>query len=210
MSATIREQLRKAQFLETLTESAIHQLAKLVTPRSFEADSVLFKEGAQRRFMAILTSGSVAIEKSLNGRPVRLVTLGAGEAVGEGVLLDPAPHGTTARALQRTEAYVLSVEQLDTLVKEFPSLYAALISRAARSISHRLAATDATLVGRGRLLGVATRDRGLYALDVGAHHGALARILAAALFGLPRTFAGRCGIGQADCSSTIGSENEAR
>src|SRR6185436_19577987 len=32
-------------------------------------------------------------------------------------------------------------------------LYAALVGRAARSISQRLAATDATLVGRGRVLG---------------------------------------------------------
>ena len=55
--------------------------------------------------MAIIESGAVAIEKGQNARPVRLVTLGAGEAVGEGLLLDDSPHGTSARALQRTEAF---------------------------------------------------------------------------------------------------------
>ena len=39
------------------------------------------------------------------------------------------------------------------MLKEHPTLYAALVGRAARSIAQRLAATDATLVGRGRTLG---------------------------------------------------------
>src|SRR6478736_8930522 len=39
------------------------------------------------------------------------------------------------------------------MLKEYPALYAALVGRAARSISQRLAATDATLVGHGRTLG---------------------------------------------------------
>jgi aspartate ammonia-lyase len=153
MSATVRDQLRQAHFLEGVTETLLHQLAKLVQPKTFDTDAVLFEEGAPRRFMAILTTGAVAIEKHVNGRPHRLVTLGAGEAVGEGVLLDDSRHGTSARALQPTEAFLLSAEQLEGMIKDHPQLYAALVGRAARAISHRLAATDATLVGRGRTVG---------------------------------------------------------
>jgi aspartate ammonia-lyase len=153
MPASVREQLRQAHFLETVNESALHQLSKLVEPKRFETDALLFTEGAPRRFMAILASGAVAIEKSVNGSPVRLVTLGAGEAVGEGVLLDDAPHGTSARALQPTDAFILGTDKLDTMIKEHPQLFAALVGRAARAISRRLAATDATLVGRGRTMG---------------------------------------------------------
>jgi aspartate ammonia-lyase len=153
MSATVREQLRQARFLEGMTESALHQLAKLVVPRTFETDTIVFQEGAQRQFMAIIGSGAVAIEKSVNGKPVRLVTLGAGEAVGEGVLLDDSKHGTSARAVQNTDAFVLGGDQLQGMIKEHPALYAALVARAARTISQRLAATDATLVGRGRTVG---------------------------------------------------------
>jgi aspartate ammonia-lyase len=152
-ASALRDQLRQVQFLTGLTESALHQLSKLVQQTTYEADQVLFSEGAPRRFMAILISGAVSIEKSVNGRPVRLVTLGPGESVGEGVLLDDSAHGTTARALQRTESMVLTTEQIALMVKEHPAVYAALVARAARSISHRLAATDATLVGRGRTVG---------------------------------------------------------
>jgi aspartate ammonia-lyase len=152
-SLQVRDQLRSAQFLQGLTESALHQLSRIVTPVSYECDAVLFQEGAQRSFMAILVSGAVAIEKTVQGRPVRLVTLGVGEALGEGLLLDDSAHGTSARAVQRTEALVLTADQVTEMIKEFPALYAALVGRAARAISRRLAATDATLVGRGRTLG---------------------------------------------------------
>src|SRR6185437_14019944 len=151
--ATTRDRLRQAQFLEGVTDSALHQLAHLVTPVAYECDELLFEEGSKREFLAIIIAGAVAIEKGRNGRPVRLVTLGPGEAVGEGLLLDELPHGTSARAVQRTEAFTLTAQQIRDLVKDAPTVYAALVGRAARSISQRLAATDATLVGRGRTLG---------------------------------------------------------
>ena len=124
-SPTTRDQLRQAQFLEGLTESALHQLSRLVAPRMYECDAMLFEEGAPRTFLAILGSGAIAIEKTVQGRPVRLVTLGAGEAIGEGLLLDDSPHGTSARAVQRTEAFVLTAPQVQEMLKEFPALYAA-------------------------------------------------------------------------------------
>ncbi len=151
--ATIREQLRNTRFLDGLTDTALHQLSHLVEPKEYAGDAVLFEEGAPRRFMAILVSGTVAIEKSMNGRPVRLVTLGAGEAVGEGILLEDSAHGTSARAVQKTDTYVLTQAKVETMRSNHPMLYAALIGRAARAISQRLAATDATIVGRGRAAG---------------------------------------------------------
>jgi len=154
MSTTvIRDHLRAVSFLDGLTDSAYHQLARLVTPVEYATDDVLFEEGAPRAFLAIIVAGAVAIEKQMNGRPIRLVTLGAGEAVGEGLLLDDSKHGTSARALQPTNAYVLQAEKVKDMLREHPQLYAALVGRAARAISQRLAATDATIVGRGRTLG---------------------------------------------------------
>jgi aspartate ammonia-lyase len=154
MSASaVRDRLRQAQFLDGLTDSALHQLAQLVELATYEGDQVLFEEGSPRDFLAIIVSGAVAIEKGANGRPIRLVTLGTGQAVGEGLLLDDSPHGTSARTVQRTQAYLLTVARVQEMVKEYPTLYAALVGRAARSISQRLAATDATLVGHRRTLG---------------------------------------------------------
>ena len=152
-ASSLRDRLRQAEFLDGLTDSALHQLAKLVSPVTFECDEVIFDEGGPRKFMAIIASGAIAVEKGRERRPIRLVTLGAGQAVGEGLLLDESPHGTSARAVQRTEAFTITADQVHEMLKEYPTLYAALVARAARSISQRLSATDATLVGHGRTLG---------------------------------------------------------
>src|SRR5215207_1211486 len=152
-TTTIRDRLRALPFLDGLTDSAYHQLARLVTSVQYDTDDVLFEEGSPRSFLAMVVTGAVAIEKQMSGRRIRLVTLGAGEAVGEGLLLDDSKHGTSARALQSTDAYVLKAEKVHDMLREHPQLYAALVGRAARAISQRLAATDATIVGRGRTLG---------------------------------------------------------
>jgi aspartate ammonia-lyase len=153
MSSADRDRLRESRFLQGAPESALHHLAKLVQTRVFEADELLFDEGTPRDFMAIIAQGAVAIEKRHDARPVRLVTLGVGEAIGEGIVLDDSPHGTSARALVKTTAFMLTTDQVKTLIREAPAVYAALVARAARAISQRLAATDATLVGRGRTTG---------------------------------------------------------
>ena len=150
---SVREQLRPLDFLSGFTDTALHQLSQHVESRTFAPNAELFRQGGPRELMAILVSGAVAIEKQVSDRPVRLATLGAGQAVGEGILLDDATHGTTARTLQTTIAFVLTGATVAAILKDHPQLYAALIGRAARSISRRLAATDATLVGRGRVAG---------------------------------------------------------
>ena len=81
MSTTIREQLRSLSFLEGLTDTALHQLSRLVKPAEYECDALLFTEGSERTLLAIVVSGAVAIEKQINGRPIRLATLGAGEGL---------------------------------------------------------------------------------------------------------------------------------
>ena len=153
MSTALREQLRALSFLDGVTDTALHQLSHLVQAAEYECDALLFSEGTERRILALVVSGAVAIEKQVNGRPVRLATLGAGEAVGEGLLLDDSTHGTSARTLSNTTVLQLTREQVTNMLRETPSLYAALVGRAAKAISHRLAAVDATLVGRGRALG---------------------------------------------------------
>ena len=154
MTISTRDELRALSFLDGLTDTAVHQLARLVQPVEYECDSLLFEEGSPRKLLALIASGAVAIEKGKSAtRPVRLATLGAGQAVGEGLLLDDSAHGTSARALVKTRAFILTQAQVQDMLKETPTLYAALVARAARAIKERLSAVDATLVGRGRTLG---------------------------------------------------------
>ncbi|HEX8851313.1 MAG TPA: aspartate ammonia-lyase [Gemmatimonadaceae bacterium] len=143
-------------FLRGLPAADIDYLVARMTPATKAVDAVVFREGEPRKLFAIVASGSVAIEKDDgSGRIARLVTLGAGEVLGEGILLDESPHGTTARVLERAELFVMTGSQVTAMIAERPTLYASLVSRAARSISQRLRSADATLVGRGRPMGFA-------------------------------------------------------
>ncbi|HEX6631458.1 MAG TPA: aspartate ammonia-lyase [Gemmatimonadaceae bacterium] len=149
-------ELGELRFLEGLSGAQLARLADVGERVALEGDAVVFAEGDPRRYVIVIISGSIAIEQSLQGRAMRLATFGAGDAVGEGALLDEEHHGTTARTLRRTTVARFSCERLDALLEGEPALYAALVSRAARAIARRLRAADATLVGRGRALGFAS------------------------------------------------------
>lgn len=151
--ADIATRLEAASFVAGFSEAYLWRLARSVKPRRLAVEETLFEEGDPRRLFAIILSGAIAVEKAHEGRVTRLATLGAGEAVGEGIFLDDEPHGTTARMIMPGDVLVMTRTEIDTLVREHPQLYAALVNRSARTISARLRAADATLVGRGRALG---------------------------------------------------------
>ncbi len=146
-------ELRQFQFFSGIPDDNLWHLARRMSAAEYDANDLLFSEGDQRNLFGIITSGSVAIEKGREGQIERLATLDAGQVIGEGILLDDSRHGTSARALEPTTLATLSGTDLQTLIHERPQAYAALVARAARSISERLRAADATLVRRGRTLG---------------------------------------------------------
>jgi aspartate ammonia-lyase len=148
-----QDQVKNVAFFESLPESLRWHLVRAGVPTTYEAGAVLFREGDRREFFAVVLTGSLAIEHT--NSPTPLATLGAGELVGEGMLLDDAPHGVSARALVETEALVFRRDVVEPLLKDNPALHAALVTRAARAIAQRLKAADATLAGRGRALGFA-------------------------------------------------------
>ena len=155
-ASALADRLRGTAFLHGLPDTYFWRLSRAVSLESYAEGETIFVEGDERRLFAILLDGSVAIERSGEGRAVRLGTLAAGEGVGEGLLLgDAERHGSTARALTTVEAVVMTRLQLDELMKEHPPIYAAMVARAARAISQRLRNADATLVGHGRTMGFA-------------------------------------------------------
>ena len=146
--------LRHFQFFDGFADADLDALAAVMDRASFDADRPIFGEGDPRRLFALIEQGSIAIEKGTDGRPVRLATLGAGEALGEGVLLEAdEPHGTTARTLEPTTIVYWNMLDMQSLLHDRPALFATLVTRAARTISRRLQSADATLVGRGRSFG---------------------------------------------------------
>lgn len=149
----IAKTLQGVPFFAGLDDALISPLAESATTASYDEGVRLFNEGGARTFVAVVVSGSIAIEKSHGGAISRLATLGPGEVVGEGLLLDDSTHGTSGVALERTEVVLFRRVDLVPLLARLPHLHAALLSRAARSIAQRLHVASATLVGHGRPAG---------------------------------------------------------
>ena len=147
-------ELTRFSLFEGFTQSDLDALAAAMEHASFDEDRFIFKESDPRGLLAVIEQGSVAIEKGPASRVMRLATLGAGEALGEGVLLAAdEPHGTSARTLEHTTIFFWNMLELRSLLQERPSLFAALVARAAAVVSRRLRAADATLAGHGRMIG---------------------------------------------------------
>ena len=153
MTTALADRLRAFSFFSGFPQENLWHLSRRMRERTLEADETIFREGEARHLFGIIVTGSVAIEKRRGDRVERLATLGAGEALGEGILLDDSPHGTSARTLERSELAYLEATDIQEILKDRATLYAALVARAARAISERLRAADATLVGRGRTTG---------------------------------------------------------
>jgi len=149
----LKDQLKTVPFFEGFTDTLLWTIAKCGTPAHYAADQALFTAGAPRSFFAVILSGSVAIDQAEGGIVTRLATHGAGEVLGEGILLDETHHGTTARALEPTEVVLFPMKELAPALKDTPQLHAALLRKAARAIAQRLKNTSATLVGHGRAMG---------------------------------------------------------
>ena len=149
-SAHNRDLLHNVAFFHGLPESELRNLSTLAEARTLAPDELLFEEGSERRFFGVILTGTLVIEHGVGHE--RLASLGAGEIIGEGVLLEDATHGTSARAVTTTTMLLFPKATLAPVLRDQPSLYAALVTKAAQAIAERLKSVDATLSGRGRAM----------------------------------------------------------
>ena len=76
--------------------------------RALPAGTTIYAEGDPGDAVYFIRSGEVEIFKRAGGNPVRLVTLGKGEVLGEMSVIRDEPRSTTACALTETSLMVLS------------------------------------------------------------------------------------------------------
>jgi aspartate ammonia-lyase len=150
MSSAILAQI---PFFQDLPDQLLWHLGRSCEPAEYESDHYLFRGGTKRQSIWVILEGTLAIEAPHGEIPTRLATLGAGEVIGEGLLLQDAAHHTDGRVVQPLKTLRFDRSIVEPLLKDQPRLYAALIVRAARVIAARLKAADVSLSGRDRLAG---------------------------------------------------------
>jgi CRP-like cAMP-binding protein len=108
--------------------------------RDVKAGEVLFSEGETCDYLAYIVSGSLEIKKQteFEGKKFILGIYGEGSIVGELCILDDAPRQVTASAKEDSTLIVLSRENFDKMLTQYPELGVKFLKGLLLAVSIRL------------------------------------------------------------------------
>ena len=117
-----------------------------MTRTQFAEGQVLFREGDPPDSVFRLLSGSVEILRELDGDPILLGTVGAGQFLGEMGVVENRPRSATARATSEVEVEILTPTEFLDQIARSPQAARELIQR----LSQRLRQADDRIVNDER------------------------------------------------------------
>jgi len=117
-----------------------------MTRTHFAEGQVLFREGDSPDSVFRLLSGSVDILRELDGDPILLGTVGAGQFIGEMGVVENRPRSATARAASEVEVEILTPTEFFDQITRSPQAARELIQR----LSQRLREADDRIVNDER------------------------------------------------------------
>ena len=126
-----------------------------MTCAHFAEGQVLFREGDQADGVFRLLSGAVDIVRELDGDPILLGTVGAGQFIGEMGVVENRPRSATARAASAVEVEFLTPTEFLDQIAGSPRAARELIQR----LSQRLREADDRIVNDERRSGRAHGTR---------------------------------------------------
>src|ERR1043166_2660465 len=110
---------------------------------------VLFREGDPADSVFRLLSGAVDILRELDGDPILLGTVGAGQFIGEMGVVENQPRSATARAASEVEVEILTPTEFLDEIAGSPQAARELIRR----LCQRLREADDRIVSDERMIG---------------------------------------------------------
>ncbi|MEW5848737.1 MAG: cyclic nucleotide-binding domain-containing protein [Myxococcota bacterium] len=105
-----------------LSKNAFIDLMERMEIRTMMTGDVIIQEGARGDSFFIIASGSVKVEKVINGTPTQLATLSDGAFFGEMALLSEAPRAASVVASSDGELFEISRATLDAVIRDYPSV----------------------------------------------------------------------------------------
>jgi CRP/FNR family cyclic AMP-dependent transcriptional regulator len=133
--------------LDELSAPELDKLARFARVCRARRGAAVFEEGARDAYLCLIVEGEIEVRKEDGDRAGRvLATLGPGKLLGEMALLDGEPRSATAVAVADATLVILTRDDFDALLEEFPRLGVKLLRRLARLLSVRLRETSGRLV----------------------------------------------------------------
>jgi len=97
--AEYAETARAYHLLSDLEPRFVTRLLPIARDALFNQDQIIFLEGAKSNNLYLIIAGSVALETMVDGRPVRVQTLHAGDASGWSAFVESSHTHFQARAI---------------------------------------------------------------------------------------------------------------
>ncbi len=115
--------LRTSRLGSELSDEQARTLSGIVTFRDLAPGTVLVQEGAADNHLYVIVSGVLGVIRNV-GRDdeVTLVSLGAGDLVGELGFIDGSPHYAALVATSPTRVFGLEREKLESLLAVQPEI----------------------------------------------------------------------------------------
>ncbi len=130
MEKGTEERIGQSTGLDQLPHEKWVELTRAVENRIAAPGTVIFKHGDPGDSFYIIRSGKVRIfRKDAHGLETEFSVLGAGQSFGEIALLTGEPRAATVEALEETHLMVLSREQFERALKDFPGITVALVKQ---------------------------------------------------------------------------------
>jgi len=127
----------------------------VMTRVHFAEGQILFTEGDPADSVLRLLSGTVDILRELDGDPILLGTVGAGQFIGEMGVVENRPRSATARAASEVEVEILTPNEFLDQIASSPQTARELIRR----LSQRLREADDRIVNDERRSGQTQGNR---------------------------------------------------
>ncbi len=128
--------------LAMLTPNDWELLGRHMTRVEYRRGAPLLREGAHRRALLIVRSGSVRVERLMQGRTIVLGELGAGEVLGDIGFVENAPASASVVAQDACSADVIEGDALQSLIAAEPGFAARFYHSLAISLARRTRASD--------------------------------------------------------------------
>ena len=143
--ATLEESvdlLGNVPVFEALMPDDLRRVADVAVPRSFDAQTVIFREGDESDTCYVVRNGHArAVRENPDGRIITLAHFGPGDIFGELAMFDDEKRSATIEALDALDALAILGSDMRRLLREHPEIAVKLVialGRRLRAANERL------------------------------------------------------------------------
>jgi len=138
-SRTISEFIINVPLFQEFDPADVEILSRYFKLYHVEPGAIIFEEGEEGAFMAVIMDGRVELRKRTGAQGVVTVSVeGAGRVLGEMALIDGEPRSATASFVKQGRMLVLTRESFERVIRDHPKLGFKLVWQLSRVLSQRL------------------------------------------------------------------------